>query len=137
MLRWPLLALLLLSSCRAPDPPTVRADDAAPCNCASCPPPAKTVASAIPLDLPSTGEAQAVFTVAISAAGDLQVDGKKAVLGDVEPLAAAAVAAHSNLRAVVAADKDCKHGLVIAVVDQLRQAGIAKVGFAVDKLPPP
>lgn len=76
---------------------------------------------------------QTVFSVVIDADGNLAVDGKKAVLADLPGLAAAALKASPDVRATIAADKDCKHGVVIAVLDQLRSAGITKVGFAVVK----
>jgi len=91
--------------------------------------------SALPLDLPKAAqgqEVQLVLEVEIHANEELKADGK--VVADTTALigvAKAAVAKSPDVRAVIRADKDAKHGRVIAVLDALKQAGISKIAFGV------
>jgi biopolymer transport protein ExbD len=91
---------------------------------------------AMTLDLPkaATGtQVQEIFSVAILADGSLHLDGQ--VIGDL-PLrdrASAARAANKDLRAVIQAEGAVPHRTVMHVLDLLRQAGVAKVGFGVVK----
>jgi biopolymer transport protein ExbD len=91
---------------------------------------------AMTLDLPkaATGtQVQEIFSVAILADGSLRLDGQ--AIGDL-PLrdrASAALAANKDLRAVIQAEGAVPHRTVMHVLDLLRQAGVAKVGFGVVK----
>jgi biopolymer transport protein ExbD len=91
---------------------------------------------ALTLDLPkaTTGAAvQEIFSVAILADGSLRLDGQ--VIGELllRERAAAALAANKDLRAVIQAEGAVPHRTVMHVLDLLRQAGVAKVGFGVVK----
>ena len=91
---------------------------------------------AMTLDLPkaTTGaEVQEIFSVAILADGSLRLDGQ--VIGELSlrERAAAALAANKDLRAVIQAEGAVPHRTVMHVLDLLRQAGVAKVGFGVVK----
>lgn len=95
------------------------------------------VSQAIPLDLPkaaSGGETQVVFSVSIDKDGHVLAD-KKPVANDEElrKYAADALAKNKDLRTVIQASAQTTHGNVIHVLDQLRQAGVVKIGFAIDK----
>jgi biopolymer transport protein ExbD len=93
------------------------------------------VQQGMPMDLPksASGEGmQTVFSVDLSVDGRARVDSK--VVADDEsilPLARTAHAGNKEIRAVIRADKKVEHGRVIHVLDLLRQAGIAKIAFAV------
>jgi biopolymer transport protein TolR len=92
--------------------------------------------AAMTLDLPkaTTGaEVQEIFSVAILADGSLRLDGQ--VIGELSlrERAAAALAANKDLRAVIQAEGAVPHRTVMHVLDLLRQAGVAKVGFGVVK----
>jgi biopolymer transport protein ExbD len=97
------------------------------------------VQQGMPMDLPksASGESvQSVFSVDLSIDGKARVDSK--VVGDDEgilPLARTARAGNKEIRAVIRADKKVEHGRVIHVLDLLRQAGIAKIAFAVSPAP--
>ena len=56
-----------------------------------------------------------------------------AVAGDdaISELAKQAKAKNKEIRAVIRADKKVEHGRVIRVLDLLKQAGVAKIAFAV------
>jgi biopolymer transport protein ExbD len=97
------------------------------------------VQQGMPMDLPksASGEGmQTIFSVDLSADGKARVDSKP--VGDDEgilPLARTAKAGNKEIRAVIRADKKVEHGRVIHVLDLLRQAGIAKIAFAVSPAP--
>jgi biopolymer transport protein TolR len=91
---------------------------------------------AMTLDLPkaTTGaEVQEIFSVAILADGSLRLDGQ--VIGELSlrERAAAALAANKDLRTVIQAEGAVPHRTVMHVLDLLRRAGVAKVGFGVVK----
>lgn len=93
------------------------------------------VSRAMPLDLPkaATGsEVQQVFALSLKADGGTFVDGS-ATPSDQELLQRARVALGKNpeLRAVVQADGVVPHRRVMHALDVLRQAGIARIAFAV------
>ena len=95
------------------------------------------VSQAIPLDLPkaaSGNDTQMIFTVTIDKEGKILAD-KKPIGSDDElrKAAADALAKNKELRTVIQASSQVNHGRVIHVLDELRQAGIQKIGFAIDK----
>jgi biopolymer transport protein ExbD len=93
------------------------------------------VSQGMPMDLPKAAsgeELQTVFSVELSADGQTRVD-SQGVPGDeaIRELAKKAHLKNKDLRAVIRADKKVEHGRVIHVLDLLKQAGIAKIAFAV------
>ncbi|HTM45406.1 MAG TPA: biopolymer transporter ExbD [Polyangiaceae bacterium] len=93
------------------------------------------VSQGMPMDLPKAAngeQLQTVFSVELSIDGHARVD-SQAVPSD-EAILDLARKAHEktkDLRAVIRADKKVEHGRVIHVLDLLKQAGIAKIAFAV------
>jgi len=70
--------------------------------------------------------------------GDLYANGSK-VDGGADGLLAIAQkarAANPEVRATIRADNDATHGRVMAVLDTLKQAGIAKIAFGVSTASP-
>jgi biopolymer transport protein ExbD len=93
------------------------------------------VSRAVPMDLPraATGdEVQELFSLALEADGTTRVDGS-AIANDTALLARAKAAQARNreLRAVLRADGKVPHRRVMHALDVLRQAGIARIAFAV------
>lgn len=90
---------------------------------------------ALVVDLPkaSTGTGiQEVFSIVLSAEGRTQVNGVTLTSDDeILRLARAARAANSEVRAVIKADGAVFHRRVMHVLDLLREAGVAKIGFGV------
>jgi biopolymer transport protein ExbD len=89
---------------------------------------------AMTLDLPkaATGaEVQEIFNVAVLADGSLRLDGQPIGYALLRERAAAALATNHDLRAVIQAEGAVPHRTVIHVLDLLRQAGVAKIGFGV------
>jgi biopolymer transport protein ExbD len=95
------------------------------------------ISRALPMDLPKAatgGEVQQIFAVSLLADGGTQVDGAP-VQADQELLvrAKAALARQPELRAVVQADGSVAHRRVMHTLDVLRQAGLARIAFAVQR----
>ena len=94
------------------------------------------VAPAVPLDLPKAAqseELQTIFSVAIPKDGSMLVDGAPVDENGLLDKARSALARDAELRAVIQADGDVPHRRVIAVLDQLKEAGLARVAFGVVK----
>ena len=95
------------------------------------------VSRAMPLDLPkaATGsEVQQVFALSLKADGTVLVDGSATPRDeDVLSRARAALKRTPELRAVVQADGAVPHRQVMHALDVLRQAGLSRVAFAVQK----
>lgn len=134
------LALLtVLCGCR--ESATIR------CDPAQCPPSASASIGVIPFTLPSAAAfvpvpaeegspaaplpAPVMLVVDLDARATLTVDGKPALLTDLQKLAAAASARTPGIRALIRADSQCKHGDVIRTIDALKLGGIKDFGFAV------
>jgi biopolymer transport protein ExbD len=90
---------------------------------------------ALRVDLPkaASGETiQQVFSVVLAADGSVQVDGQVVPDDDaVLPRARSALRADRELRAAIQADGAVPHRRVMHVLDLLKQAGVAKIGFGV------
>jgi biopolymer transport protein ExbD len=98
------------------------------------------VSRALPLDLPkaATGsEVQQVFALSLRADGGMFIDGSPSS-GDEDVLlrARAALKQAPELRAVVHADGSVPHRRVMHALDVLRQAGLSRVAFGVQKRAP-
>jgi biopolymer transport protein ExbD len=94
------------------------------------------VSQAIPADLPKAASSEAtqvVFTVTLDAAGGVLVDGRPVDDAGLRSAALAARAKTPDLRTVVQAPSSAAHGAVIHLVDELREVGIVKIGFAVER----
>jgi biopolymer transport protein ExbD len=93
------------------------------------------VSQGMPMDLPqaATGEdVQSVFSVELTQDGKTRVDSQFVTDDEsVAQLAREAKGKSKDLRAVIRADKKVEHGRVIHVLDLLKQAGVAKIAFAV------
>lgn len=95
------------------------------------------VSQTIPMDLPkgaSGGPAQQVFTVSITKDGVVLAD-KTTMTTDeqLRKVAGDALAKDKELRTVIQAATQVQHGQFVHVLDQLRLAGITKIGIAIDK----
>jgi biopolymer transport protein ExbD len=93
------------------------------------------VSQGMPMDLPKSASGenmQSIFSVDLSVDGKIRVDQKPLANDDaILPVARQARAINKEIRAVIRADKKVEHGRVIHVLDLLRQAGIAKIAFAI------
>ena len=98
------------------------------------------VTRAIPHDLPraaTAGETEVVFAVSVDAQGRVSVDAQPVSRDEeLRDRAVAALGKDPELRAVIQASGDARHVAVMRAMDVLRQAGVSKIGFAVDKVAP-
>jgi biopolymer transport protein ExbD len=98
------------------------------------------VSQSVPMDLPKAAvgkQVQLQFRVDIAKSGDVYVDGKR--IEKVEallPLAREALQKNPDLRAVISADTTVQHGIVMRVMDLLKQAAVNKIAFGVAPIPP-
>lgn len=94
---------------------------------------ARVVASpAVPLDLPRAShaeEVQTILAVALPVGGPARVDGEPVDDAGLTERARRALDRDPAVRAVIAADRAVPHGRVMAVLDRLREAGLARVAF--------
>jgi biopolymer transport protein ExbD len=91
---------------------------------------------AIAIDLPkaSTGATEArLFAVAVDGAGHASVAGRGVDDAELQRAASEALARDAHVRAVVEASAASSHGAVIHVVDVLREVGMTKIAFAVER----
>ena len=91
------------------------------------------VTPAVPLDLPQatkTEEVQVIFSVILPERGPVLVNGE-AIPDDTSLASRArtAVGRDADLRAVIHADGAVPHRRVVAILDQLRNAGVAHIAF--------
>jgi biopolymer transport protein ExbD len=95
------------------------------------------ISRALPMDLPKAatgGEVQQIFSVSLLADGRTEVDGAPAPEDqDVLARAKSALARTPELRAVVQADGSVPHRRVLHTLDILRQAGLARIAFGVQR----
>jgi biopolymer transport protein ExbD len=93
------------------------------------------VSQGMPMDLPKAAsgeEVQNVFSVELTLDGKTRVDSLAVATDDsISELARQARAKNKDIRAVIRADKKVEHGRVIRVLDLLKQAGVARIAFAV------
>ncbi|XXF81257.1 biopolymer transporter ExbD [Myxococcaceae bacterium GXIMD 01537] len=87
---------------------------------------------ALPLDLPHASqgeEVQTLLAISLTASGQLLVDGVELNNEELQEKARQALARDPELRAVIQADGSVAHRQVIAVLDQLKAAGLTRVAF--------
>jgi biopolymer transport protein ExbD len=98
------------------------------------------VSQGMPMDLPKAAsgeEVQNVFSVELTIDGKTRVDSLVVPTDDaISDLAKQAKVKNKDIRAVIRADKKVEHGRVIRVLDLLKQAGVAKIAFAVTPTTP-
>jgi biopolymer transport protein TolR len=95
------------------------------------------VSRGMPVDLPKAatgGEVQQVFSLTLTSSGKLTVNGAP-IESDQElhRRAKNALAEDPELRAVIQADGDVPHRRVIGALDVLRQAGLTRIAFGVER----
>lgn len=96
------------------------------------------VQQGIPLDLPragTTSKVDATFTVSIDTAGVMSVDGQP--IADAAALtkrAREARARSADVKAIIRAPADARHGSVVTAMDALRRGDITRIAIATDKV---
>jgi len=94
------------------------------------------VAQSIPVDLPRAASGENVVTtlaITIDKKGDIYLEDRKIDLDTLRERIRAARGTSSELRAVIAADREVRHGVFVRVVDVIRQAGVVKFAINVEE----
>ena len=95
---------------------------------------------AMNLELPKamTGkDVQEVLSIVLYADGKAQANGRWLPSDDAAlEIAESEAGTHADVRAVIKADNAVPHGRVMHVLDLLRRAGLAKIGFGVTPIDP-
>lgn len=73
------------------------------------------------------------FNIAISASGQIFLNGKAASENELSEFAKSTAAKSADTQAVIAADKDTPHGKVVGVLDVVKLAGIKRFAISIDK----
>jgi biopolymer transport protein ExbD len=90
--------------------------------------------SSVPMDLPraSTGSTQqTIWNLAISEDGQMRLDGEPVSAGLLRERARLELAKTPELRAVISASRNARHGAVVLAMDELRQGGLTRIAFGV------
>lgn len=77
---------------------------------------------------PAQGDV-APITIAVSAEGDVALEGEPAELDGLGAAAAAALAERPGARLLIAADEDAPAGVLLRVADVVRRAGVEEIGL--------
>jgi len=97
------------------------------------------VGQGIPMDLPkaaTAGVTQTVFTVSIDRQGRVFANGAPVVDASLRAMAARLMKENPETRTVVQAAGAATHATVLHVIDELREAGVVKIAFAAERVPP-
>lgn len=90
----------------------------------------------LPMDLPSAVAARDrkpdIVNVDIIGNGDLQVDGRRLNLVELEGLVKDRLQINSKVPIYLRADPKSRHGRVLEVLDAVKAVGASKVSFAID-----
>lgn len=73
------------------------------------------------------------LNLAISAKGEIQLNGQNTDEAQLQSQVAAILQKNPEAQAVIAADKDVPHGKVIGVIDTIKSAGVTKFAISIDK----
>jgi biopolymer transport protein ExbD len=89
----------------------------------------------IQLPKAASGDASAPtqLSIAIGAKGELNLNGKVATEAEISTQAATLSRANPDIQAVIAADKDTPHGVVVNMMDLIKTAGVHKFAISTDK----
>lgn len=91
----------------------------------------------INVNLPKAGSsdqtAPAEFNVTISKAGEIFANGDKVSEAELKTKATELVAKKPDIQAMISADRDTTHGVVINVIDIIKSVGVKKFAISIEK----
>jgi biopolymer transport protein ExbD len=91
--------------------------------------------SGLPVNLPKAATGQQPpsesAAVTISSNGEVAIDEQNAPRDQIRAMIKARLADNPDLLVLINADERVEHGLVVEIMDQARQAGVAKMAIAV------
>lgn len=96
------------------------------------------VNQSIRVDLPKAANAdespQTTFALVLTTKGELFLNGKLIEERDLHEIIPARLAEDSDLKAIISADKECKHGDVIHLIDVIKGLGITKFALNIERV---
>jgi biopolymer transport protein ExbD len=75
----------------------------------------------------------APLNIAISAAGDIFLNGKPSNEDELKTFSENLAKSQPDTQAIISADKDTTHGRVVTVLDTVKSAGVHKFAISIDK----
>lgn len=83
----------------------------------------------------ASGEESAAteLNIAISAQGDLVLNGQPATNESLSQYCAQLVQTNPDVQAIIAADKEVSHGTVVGIIDTIKSAGVHRFAISIDK----
>lgn len=73
------------------------------------------------------------LNIVIKGDGQLRLDGKLVNQDDLKKVAEEEIVLNPDVQAIIAADKDVAHGLVVSILDIVKSAGVKKFAISIDK----
>lgn len=73
------------------------------------------------------------LSITVSKGGEIFANGKRVLEVELKDLAAQLVASKPETQAMISADKDTPHGVVIGVIDVIKGAGVKKFAINIEK----
>ncbi|MEM8718236.1 MAG: biopolymer transporter ExbD [Cyanobacteria bacterium P01_G01_bin.39] len=96
-----------------------------------------TRSEGLPVNLPSAATAEVQknqqITVSLDEQGELTIDSQPAQINQLKAEIEKLISAESNTTVIVNADKTVEHGLVVEVIDQIRQIPEVQLAIAAKK----
>ncbi|MGZ3691249.1 MAG: ExbD/TolR family protein [Pseudobdellovibrio sp.] len=91
----------------------------------------------ISVNLPKSGSGDSTkpskLSISISAAGQLQLDGKNVSENEISEAAKQEFAKNPDVQAIISADKDVAHGKVVSILDVVKSVGVKRFAISIDK----
>ena len=87
----------------------------------------------LPQAASSTQTAPDTFALAVTASGQLLLNGKTVMDAQVANFATQAVQHNKNVQVIIAADRNAAHKYVIKAIDIIKQAGVENFAFQVSR----
>ena len=91
----------------------------------------------ISVNLPKSGAGDSTkpskLSISISAAGQLQLDGKNVSENEISEAAKQEYAKNPDVQAIISADKDVSHGKVVSILDVVKSVGVKRFAISIDK----
>jgi biopolymer transport protein ExbD len=91
----------------------------------------------INVNLPQAGSGDETtpskLTISVSATGAVSLNGKASDDEAIKTYAAGLAKEHSDVQAIISADKDVSHGRVVTIIDAVKSAGVKRFAITIDK----
>lgn len=73
------------------------------------------------------------FTITLSKDGSMYLNSKKAEMPEILEAAQSEFKKNPEIQAIISADKEVPHGIVVSVMDTIKQGGVKKFAISIEK----